>query len=564
MGNWLKSVWEGVSKSRSLTPWKQAQPDRWDWDRIVEELGLTQREVLNLAAHGGNIMIKDIVPQDEDNEEVSSKTWIDVSGQTALETCTTSTLDVIISITSSFPMCKINDTTIELDEATDEGHYEKDINFTLPAGATDISVNLLLPNDTLGAGYTTTVDIVSGPTLLTLHFTGGYLGSQTEMKVGDTFQITGTTDVPCVAARVLDFGACTAAVQGFPSANTFVITATIDTTGYTPVALAAKVQARNADGAYGPVAVTTLNGGAVDGYNTIICNDTVPTFIDSDYTNDDNPGATAFKGTEEGTQSTVVADYDTVLYSSATSDFTITDPNTYSVDKIITLTNPGDYNDSENNFKITANRAANDATEVFEKIIEVADTAPILTVTQPAASLRSEGTYTITVTSDQNLNGAPDLNIAVGGTWQGGGFAGSDKIWTRDLLIEHDDARGTTAWTQVSPAENNAGVGASITGDNIIGGFLEMEITFNHDPAWNLEPLENLSEVVDVTNLICEDNAGHALAYQAGVGDNPYTFTITDAGGTPDVNGNYLRWTDLDAVGANTTGTAYLKIEETL
>jgi len=564
MGNWLKSVWEGVSKSRSLTPWKQAQPDRWDWDRIVEELGLTQREVLNLAAHGGSIMIKDVVPQDEDNEEVSSKTWIDVSGQTALETCTTSTLDVIISITSSFPMCKINDTTIELDEATDEGHYEKDINFTLPAGATDISVNLLLPNDTLGAGYTTTVDIVAGPTLLTLHFTGGYPGSQTEMKVGDTFQITGTTDVPCVAARVLDFGACTAAVQGFPSANTFVITATIDTTGYTPVALAAKVQARNADGAYGPVAVTTLNGGAVDGYNTIICNDTVPTFIDSDYTNDDNPGATAFKGTEEGTQSTVVADYDTVLYSSATSDFTITDPNTYSVDKIITLTNPGDYNDSENNFKITANRAANDATEVFEKIIEVADTAPILTVTQPAASLRSEGTYTITVTSDQNLNGAPDLNIAVGGTWQGGGFAGSDKIWTRDLLIEHDDARGTTAWTQVSPAENNAGVGASITGDNIIGGFLEMEITFNHDPAWNLEPLENLSEVVDVTNLICEDNAGHALAYQAGVGDNPYTFTITDAGGTPDVNGNYLRWTDLDAVGANTTGTAYLKIEETL
>ncbi len=564
MGNWLKSVWEGVSKSRSLTPWKQAQPDRWDWDRIVEELGMTQREVLNLAAHGGNIMIKDIVPQDEDNEEVSSKTWIDVSGETVLDTCTASTLDVIINITSSFPMCKINDTTIELDEATDEGHYEKDVNFTLPADSTNITVHLLLPNNTLGAGYTTTIDIVAGPTLLTLHFTGGYPGSQTEMKVGDTFQITGTADVPCVAARVLDFEACEASEQGFPSANTFVITATIDTTGFTPAALAAKVQVRNADGAYGPVAVTTLNGGAVDGYNTVICNDTVPTFIDSDYTNDDNPGADAFKGTEEGTQSTVVADYDTVTYSSATSDFTITDLNTYNVDKIITLTNPGNYNDSANNFKITANRAANDATEVFEKIIEVADTAPILAVTQPDASLRSEGTYTITVTSDQNLNGAPDLNIAVGGTWQGGAFTGSDKVWTRDLLIEHDDARGTTAWTQVSPAENNAGMTGSLTGDNIIGGFLEMQITFDHVPAWNLESLSNLSSVVDVTNLVCEDNVGHVLAYQGGTGDNPYTFTITDAGGTPDVNGNYLRWTDLDAVGANTTGTAYLKIEETL
>ncbi|MEE9548673.1 MAG: hypothetical protein V3V68_04895 [Nitrosomonadaceae bacterium] len=564
MSNWLKSVWEGVSRSRGLTPWKQAQPDRWDWDRIVEELGLTQREVLNLAAHGGNIMIKDIVPQDEDNEEVSSKTWIDVSGETVLETCTTSTLDVIISIVSSFPMCKINNTIIELDEATDEGHYEKDINFTLPADATDVTVNLLLPNDTLGAGYTTIIDIVAGPTLLVLHFTGGYPGSQTEMKVGDTFQITGTTDVPCVAARVLDFGACEASVQGFPSANTFVITATIDSTGYTPAALAAKVQARNSDGAYGPIAATTLNGGAVDGYNTVVCNDTIPTFIDNDYTNDDNPGADAFKGTEEGTQSTVVAEYDTVAYTSATGDFTITDANTYNVDKIITLTNPGDYNDSENNFKITANRAANDATEIFEKIIEVADTAPTLTVTQPDASLRSEGTYTITVTSNQNLNAAPDLNVAVGGTWQGGGFAGSNKVWTRDLLVEHDDARGSTAWTQVSPAENNAGMNAGITGDNVIGGFLEMEITFNHDPAWNLEPLSNLAGVVEVSNLVCEDNAGHVMTYQGGTGDNPYTYTITDAGGTPDVNGNYLRWTDVDAIGANVTGTAYLKIEETL
>ncbi len=564
MGNWLKSVWTGVSKSRGLTPWKQAQPDRWDWDRIVAELGKTQQEILNLAAHGGSIMIKDIVPQDEDNEEVSSKSWIDVSGETALDTCTTSTLNVIISITSSFPMCKINNTTVELDEATDEGHYEKDVNFTLPADASDITVNLLLPNDTLGAGYTTVVDIVAGPTLLMLHFTGGYPGSQTEMKVGDTFQITGTTDVPCVAARVLDFEACEASVQGFPSANTFVITATIDNTGYTPAALAAKVQARNAAGAYGPIAATTLNGGSIDSYNTVICNDTIPVFLDNGFANVDNPGALAFKGTEEGTQNTAISYFDTVLYSSATSDFTITDPSSYTALKTITLTNPGDYNDSENNFKISANRAANDATEVFEKVIEVADTAPILTVTQPDASLRSEGTYTITVTSDQNLNGAPDLNIAVGGTWLGGGFTGSDKIWTRDLLVEHDDARGTTAWTQVSPAENNAGMTGSLTGANVIGGFLEMQITFDHVPAWNLEPLSNLSSVVDVTNLVCEDNAGHTLAYQAGVGDNPYTYTITDAGGTPDANGNYLRWADLDAVGANTTGTAYLKIEETL
>lgn len=563
MGNWLKSIWDGVSRSRDPATGKFAKPDGWDWNRLLEELGKTQAEVLNLAANGGDILIADIVPQDENNEEVSDKTWIDINNQTALDTCTTSTLDVIITIRSSFPMCKIGNTTIELDVSADEGHYSKDVNYTLPADATDVRVDLLLPNDTLGVGYTVILDVVAGPTLLTLHFTGGYPGSQTEVKVGDTFQITGTTDVPCTAARILDFGACEASVQTFPSANTFVITGTIDNTSNFATALTAKVQARNADEAYGPAVQTNMDGGSIDGYNTIICNDTVPTFIDNGFTNTDNPGALAFKGVEEGIQTTVVANYDTVIYTSPHSDFTITDPNTYAAAKTITCTNPGDYNDSAINFRVTVNRIANDATSILSKVIEVADTAAILTVTQPIASLKSEATYTITVTSDQNLNGAPDLNIAGGGTWQGGSFAGSDKVWTRDLLIEHDDARGTVAWSQVTPAQSNSGMNASITGNCIIGGFLEMEIIFDHDPAWNLEQIANLSSVVDVNNLVCEDNSGYALAYQAGIDDNPYTYTITDAGGTPNVNGNYIRWTDLSAVSANTTGTAFLKIEET-
>ncbi|KKK78807.1 hypothetical protein LCGC14_2839850, partial [marine sediment metagenome] len=81
---------------------------------------------------------------------------------------------------------------------------------------------------------------------------------------------------------------------------------------------------------------------------------------------------------------------------------------------------------------------------------------------------------------------------------------------------------------------------------------------------WNLEAISNLAAVSDVTKLIVTDNAGHAMIYQAGVGDGNYFYTITDAGGTPNVNGNYLRWTDLSAISANTTGTAFLTIEETV
>lgn len=554
MGNWLTEVWNGISKSRDPATGKFASPDGWDWEKLLSEMGKTQREVLNLAAHGGNILIKKIVPQDENNEEVSNEIYHDVAGETALESCTTSTLNIVIAITSSFPICKINDTTIELDEIADEGSYAKDVNYTLPADATDLTVNLLLPNDTLGAGYTVELEIVAGPILLTLHFTGGYPGSQVEVKAGDLFQITGTTDVACTAARISDFEACDAKVQVFASTNSFVITGVIADRGNTVQALAAKVQARNSDGAYGPNVVTT---------DTVNCNNVYPVFIDNDFSNTDNPGAGAFKGVEEGVQDTTVMKYDTVIYSSPHDDFTVANPSTYEKEKGITCKNPGDYNDSATNFRIVAVRTANDATSTLNKVIEVADTAPLLTVTQDATRLRSEANHVITVTSDQNLSAAPDLNIVIGGTWQGS-WAGSNKIWTRELLVEHSDSRGTGAWTQATQATSNSGMNAGITGDCVIGGFNEITVTFNHAPAWNLENIADLSQVSDTTKLVCEDNSGHALVYQAGIDDNLYSFTISDAGGTPDVNGNYLRWTDLNAVGANTTGEAYLIIEETV
>jgi hypothetical protein len=563
VGNWLKSVWEGLSRSRDPDTGKFATPDGWDWNKLLEEMGKTQQEVLNLAAHGGSIIIKDIVPQDEDNEEVYNKVYEDVNGQTALESCTTSTLNITLSIVSTFPMCKIGNTIIELDESADEGHYSKDVNYTLAVNDTSITVSMLLPNDTLGTGYTVELEIVAGPTLLTLHFTGGYPGSQTELKAGDTFQITGTTDVPCVAARIEDFGACDAKIQTFPSTNSFVITGVIANRGNSVQSLAAKVQARDSDGAYGAKVLTNI-GGTTDGYHLVKCNNIAPSFIDNGFSNTSNPGATAFKGTEVGDQDTEIANYNTVAYTSPHGDFSITSPATYDQAKGITCTNPGDYNDSVTNFRIIATRTANDASTTFNKTIEVSDTAPTLTVTQVPARMQSETTHVITVTSDQNLSGAPDLNIVVGGTWQGGGFAGSGKIWTRTLLVEHSDSRGTAAWTQVTPATSNSGINAGITGNCVIGGFTEIIVTFDHNPAWNLEPISTLAAVSDTSKLLCEDNAGNALTYQAGTGDGLLKYTIADAGGNPDPNGNYIRWCDLDAVGANTTGTAYLKIQETV
>ncbi len=570
MSNWLTNLWYGQSKSR-LDMGKFARPDGWDYERVVEEMGKVQREILNQAANSGSIFITDIVPQDEDNEEVSSKVFIDVAGQTVLASCITSSRDIIITIHSTFPMCKIEDTTFELDASTDTGHYSKSVNYTLRQDAVDLTVSMVLPNETLGTSYTTTLEIVAGPTLLTLHFLGGYPGSQTEVKEGDTFQLTGTTDVPCVAVRIADFGACVASIQTFPSTNTFVVTGTVDTTGYTTQALAASVQARNAAGAYGPVRLTNVDG-SDDGYHTIKCNDTRPTFIDNGFTNESNPGALAFKGIEAGVQDTTVAAFDTIVYSSPHGDFVIANDTTYEKIKDIACVNPGDYNDSNINFRITATRTANGYVSVFDKTIEVADIAPLLTVTQADSRLRSENEHIITVISNQNLDTAPNLNIVVGGTWQGASFVatpnGQKKIWTRSLLVENDDARGTSAWTQFVPATNQSGYNATITGNCVIGGFESISVVFDHTPDWPLEPISDLVGVsclpANPEKLVCYDNSGHLLTYQSNKLDIAYRFTIVDAGGNLSDTGNYIYWCDLDAVAANATGTAYLTLEETV
>ena len=564
MGKWLKSIWLGQSKSRDPATAKFAGPDGFDWERLIEEMGKTQEELLHLAASGGGVIyIRDITVQDEVNEEISDKVFDAVNGETVLESCVSSTTAVKVHIVSSFPMVLLGTTLVELDEATDRGNYEKIVNYTVIED--DIKITMVLPDGIEGAFFETNIEIIGGPVLLDLHFHGGYPGSQTEVKVGDTIQIQGTTETACNAARINAFGLADEQSVVFVSTNSFIISCVVKATGYTPAALAAQVQARNSSGAYGPVKQTD-HSGSVDGYNLMNCNDKVPTFIDNGYTNSDNPGALAFKGTEEGIQDTTVANQDSLTYSS--DDFAISDTAVYEKAKPITLVNPGDYNDSVINFTIVAKRNANASESTFEKIIEVADCVPILTVSQVDGRLRSALDHTITVTSNQNLDGAPDLGVPVSGTWLGSEFEaepiGQLKIWTRDIQIVHADARGTGAWTQAVVATNRAGINANIVGNQIVGGFTEITIVFDHSPAWNLDVIGALSQVTDVNKLLCEDNSSHSLVYQVNKDDNPYAFTITDAGGNLDPAGNSIYWCDIAGVGANVSGTAFLKIEETI
>jgi hypothetical protein len=335
-------------------------------------------------------------------------------------------------------------------------------------------------------GSTTSVLInraASGPEIIQVRFAGTYPGTQTEVKNNDLFQIsidfepTGTEPTEVV---IQDFGACKQATLSlvgsglnWGTVHTAVVTVTIDSTGNTVQALPCRLSAKNSFGTIGNTAATNDGGGTTNAVNLVNCNDIIPTFIDNAITYP--MGQTAFKGNETGTKDTIVNNYSSVVYTSPNSDFIVANSSTYEQIKTITCNNPGTYNDSATNFRIVATRSANGTTATFNKVIEVADTAPLVSVTQPYARLRSSASginYTITATANQNLAGAPSLNVPVSGTWQGGSFTGSAKVWTRAIQIIDGDAAGTAVWGwQTSAPTNRAGIPATIIGSESVGGF---------------------------------------------------------------------------------------------
>jgi hypothetical protein len=214
---------------------------------------------------------------------------------------------------------------------------------------------------------------------------------------------------------------------------------------------------------------------------------------------------------------------------------------------------------------------ANDKTAIFNKVIEVADTAPTITVGQPAARLRSGGNdgtsaqnHTITATSDQNLASAPDLNLGVsgGGTWQGSGFAGGPKIWTRTLQVHDNDNKGTGAWTLASPVYNNAGLSSGISGSQTNGGVVARDITFaafQQQAVVNCEFVTYSKIQAGIFTATNQQSTRHTPQGDTADAVDEYTILVMS------VNPSALWWNDVAAAASNSSGTAQLlALEETV
>ena len=410
----------------------------------------------------------------------------------------------------------------------------------------------------------------AGPVINSVHFVNGYPLTQSEVKSGDTFDVEIQFDsngTEPISVTFDDYGCTTGGVfslatteLNWGTVHKATITLTIKATSSIPTVLPCRCNAVNSFGTSGNTVLSDADG-AVNGTNTVICNDIVPTFNDNGTTFPLTQAA--FKNNETGSKEVSVSDFTSISYSSPTNDFIITNPTVYNASKNITCTHPATYNDSVNNFRIVADRVENGTQSTFNCNIEVADIAPLITVTQQFTRLRSSSigeSYTITATSNQNMAGTPamDISIPVSGTWQGSWIGGS-KIKTRSITINDNDAKGTGNWTFNTIPTNNAGIPSTITGIENVGGFIPRTLTID---AWMNREVLIGTNVVDTTKLTCENlskggsapNGGTIFIYKANTGNELNHFTIN----------NNDTWYNCDQPNAssNTSGTAQIIIGE--
>lgn len=476
------------------------------------------------------------------------------------------TFDVIVE--SPYPLVTVNAVAATLPPVGDNDIYRGAVTVTLAADGPVVAQAIDANNN---ATVIDTVQVVLDvpPELLTLSFTGGYPGAQTELKAGDTFQVTGTTDKLCDAIEIQPTGASdTPQLLTFAANTSFTVTMTIGDQGTILQALPATARARSATtGALGTARDTDELGGTVDGVNLVNLNNLFPSVAIGVITYPATQGA--LKGAEAATVANVLSDFDTVVYDSPGAELTITSPTVSQDPKTVTRL-AGSYNITINNFRITANRAANDADTVDQTVVFIANVAATVTVSEPAVRLRSGGSdgtapqdHSISVSSDQNLSAAPTL-AADGGGARGaflGAFTGGPTVWTALLRVLDTDEKGTFVWGALTATNLSGILTAVITGDGnyILGGFVARTLTF---AAFATTTAMNV-EVVDFTKLQAGTFTSTAgVALKQAIGTPPSVtngYTIDSLG----INPTNVIWLDSPAASANSGGTAQItNVEE--
>ncbi len=502
------------------------------------------------AGSQGFVAITDIAPTNP-SDNVGTKVKTDDNN--VLQSCISSTTAITVSVLavtgSTFkPTVDVNGTQAVLTRNAGTDVWQGTAAITL-TGASPYTVTATHGQ---GAVDTATVTIEAAPVISSLVFDNEYSQGvgQTEHAANQTLDLVISSATPFVALEVIDDSstATLAYTETFAATTNKTIQVTVANRGNTPTAYPAKVRIRNANGTWSAVTATS---------NTIILNNSQPviTFNSISYP----ASQQAIKSGDPATTVNVTeTNVDTVSYTS--TELTVANPTTMG-NKTVTYLSGG-YNISTDNLTVVATKTSNATTATFSTVVWIANTAPTITVTTPAARLRSGVTpqnHTISINSNQRTLATPTLNASVGtfsGSWV---TANNGLTWTRSLAIADSDTKGSANFSGLS-ITNLAGieVTAISSGDSYtVGGFTQRTLIF---PLWDANQIREVAigtDVVDVTKLVAFNvTRNRATTYRATVGDEIDKFTI--------INGNTLYNCDLENASTALTSPVLITIEETV
>jgi hypothetical protein len=304
----------------------------------------------------GGVWITDITPTSSGN--VGNKVYS--SDGVVLDSCLTDTNNVTVEVlaipgnTNYKPVITIGASlnTVSMSAETDKPLFTGSISLDL----NDVSSLTVFHED--GAEHKTEISYETAPVILGATFVNGYPAGQTELKAGDTFDVSIVTDSNVDLIEIQNSDAFVFSSQGVASGTSHVITGTIANRGTSTQALPFSVRVRKPTGSWSTI-FTSDTVGTTDGVYRVNLNNTYPSI---------SIGSVSYPASQEAIKSSEsaivvnnISNFDTVSYSSPNGQLTISNPNSWEINKNVSYLS-GSYNVSVDNFRIVANRAANDAT----------------------------------------------------------------------------------------------------------------------------------------------------------------------------------------------------------
>lgn len=480
----------------------------------------------------------------------------------------------VLTVTGSPALAVGQGSTIALtQDQYDKRTFTGTANVTI-SGTTTVTV-------TSDTGATATVVVnraAAGPDISTLTI-GAYPGSQTAVRSGQTVSFSGVVANEATALDIVDsgvaaaktgaatFGANDSAGAGF---KTFSGTFTVTTRSTTPAALQAR--AKNSLGTYGATKTSS---------NTMVIDQVLPTITALSVT---YPGVQeAIKGTEQATVAFTLANATSSTFAVSGAISVLSGGGSLENSAVVQGTGSGDVI-TGTNVTITATKPSNGSSATLTGLVKVVNTAQVNSMSivgAPARLISSPAgqSYTVYIESTLDLIGdgtgqsayAPTFTAPVG--LLSNITRINDKRWQATLTIKDTDARGATAFTDISTTglsgiQVTTASGTAYT----VGGFTERTLVIPLYDASTVGRTVDLGAAVGDVTKLSANLSGTALTFVANTTDAALKFTITDVAqgftlpyvqvAQYDANGHFFYLNDRDQAGANTTGTMTVTIRE--